>query len=438
VALKLVEHLESNNLLYTHQYGFLKGKSTEHNLIHLTNKIGEAINEDKYCIGIFLDLKKAFDVVSHEILIKKLQKLGINGVALEWFKSYLSNRTQQVDINGNLSESKQLKISVLQGTILGPILFLCFINDLPEATELILFLFADDTSCTAADNDLPTLIRYVNIELQKLANWFRSNKMVVNISKTKFIIFHGKGKKIYLNNMQVVFNENEIGKVADPNLITPLERIYNEHPLKECRTYKLLGVHLDETLSFKPHIEIICSKINKLIYCINRAENVLNVKSLKSLYFALIHPHLLYCINIYSITSPSNLKRLFTLQKRAIRLINKAPFLAHTSDLFKTSKILPLEKMIEQGKLHFMHSIEYGYCPQSFSNLWIKNFEWTPNANLRNANDFYIPTARVDSFKRIPIYSFPLAWNNLTDEIKFQFNKYTFRKTLKECLFEDP
>ena len=104
VASKLTEHLETNNLLYEHQYGFLKGKSTEHNLLHLTNKIGEALNDDKYCIGIFLELKKAFDVVSHSILLKKLKTLGINGTALKWFESYLKNRTQQVDINGNLSD----------------------------------------------------------------------------------------------------------------------------------------------------------------------------------------------------------------------------------------------------------------------------------------------------------------------------------------------
>jgi hypothetical protein len=106
VANRLVNHLTGNNLLYEHQYGFLKGKSTEQNLIHLINSIGQAINEDKYCIGIFLDLKKAFDVVSHDILLKKLEKMGIRGTTLQWFKSYLSERKQKVDINGNLSDSQ--------------------------------------------------------------------------------------------------------------------------------------------------------------------------------------------------------------------------------------------------------------------------------------------------------------------------------------------
>ena len=435
VASKLTNHLESNNLLYEHQYGFLKGKSTEHNLIHLTNKIGEALNDDKYCIGIFLDLKKAFDVVSHPILLKKLKTLGINGTSIKWFESYLSNRTQKVEINGHTSDSKNLDISVLQGTILGPILFLCFINDLPQATELLSFLFADDTSCTAEDSDLNRLIAHANTELQKLANWFRANRMAVNISKTKFIIFHRKGKKINLNGLQILFNNNEIGKTEDPALITPLERVFTENPSKENRFYKLLGVHLDETLSFKHHIELTCNKISKSLFFINKSKNFLTHKALRSLYFALIHPHLLYCTNIVSIAAPSLLKRITLLQKRAIRTITKSSFLAHTNQLFSSLKILPFQKIITFQKLMFMHSIEYHYCPSSFTNTWQKNH--TRNIQLRNGNDFYLPSPKIEFFKKIPLYSLPLEWNNLPDELKFQFNRHTFKIALKNHLFEN-
>jgi Reverse transcriptase (RNA-dependent DNA polymerase) len=127
VQIKLVKHLEANNLLYKHQYGFLKGKSTELNLLHVTSKITEALNDGSFCIGLFLDLKKAFDVCSHQILLRKLEKFGIMGTALLWFKNYLSGRSQCVDINGCLSVPRSINISVLQGSILGPILFLCYI-----------------------------------------------------------------------------------------------------------------------------------------------------------------------------------------------------------------------------------------------------------------------------------------------------------------------
>ena len=138
--------------------------------------------------------------LSHDILLAKLQKMGINDLALDWFTDYLSNRYQYTDIGGFKSTEKIIDISVLQGSILGPILFLCFINDLHLSTNLLTLLFADDTVGLDSDHDLATLIDRVNIEIQKLANWFRANKMAVNVSKTKYIIFRPKGSKILTDN----------------------------------------------------------------------------------------------------------------------------------------------------------------------------------------------------------------------------------------------
>ena len=157
-------------------------------------------------ISLFLDLKKAFDVCSHDILLMKLKKLGIKGKTLHWFASYLKNRVQYVDTNGSVSSPQNINISVLQGSILGPILFLCYINDLPNATELLTYLFADDTSGFLIGKNLHELVPKMNIEINKMSNWFRANKMAVNISKTKYIIFHTKGKKINnFDNNSIVF-----------------------------------------------------------------------------------------------------------------------------------------------------------------------------------------------------------------------------------------
>jgi hypothetical protein len=173
--------------------------------------VTKALNKGDYCIALFLDLKKAFDVCSHEILFKKIKKFGINGLTLKWFESYLNDRTQVVDIDGVISEPRYINISVLQGSILGPILFLMYINDLPLSTDLKSFLFADDTTGLTSGSSLPQLIDKFNMEIQKLAMWFRANKMCVNTSKTKFIIFHAKGKKVDLGNKRVVFDNNELG-----------------------------------------------------------------------------------------------------------------------------------------------------------------------------------------------------------------------------------
>ena len=133
------------------------------------NFISKSFNENKYCIGVFFYLKKAFDVCSHEILLMKLEKMGVKGTALNWFKSYLKDRTQFVDIDGNYSIERLIKISILQGSILGPILFLCYINDLHLVTEFLTLMFADDTFCAKSDSDINNLIRNVNNEINKMA-----------------------------------------------------------------------------------------------------------------------------------------------------------------------------------------------------------------------------------------------------------------------------
>ncbi len=178
-------HLEDNDLIYAHQYGFQHNKSTQHYLLQLTNIINNALNEKKYAIGIFLEIKKAFNVCSHSILLHKLHKLGIRDTALQWFTSYLHGRQQKVDINGNLSSARSLDISVLQGSILGPILFLCYINNLHFYTSLFTSMFADDTACADSDTDLNSLLLRANFELKKIALWFRANKMAVNIRQQR-------------------------------------------------------------------------------------------------------------------------------------------------------------------------------------------------------------------------------------------------------------
>jgi hypothetical protein len=408
--------------------------STEHNLVQVVNFISNALNNGNYCIGIFLDLKKAFNVCSHDILLKKLKKYGILDNKLKWFASYLANRIQKVDVNGVLSDEKTINISVLQGTILGPLLFLIYINDIFSASDLFLTLFADDTSGLAENKNLNDLITFVNAELKKLANWFQSNKMAVNISKTKYIIFRTKGKRI-VNPPPVLFNSNEVGKPEDPALIVPLERIYSDNPNVEERSYKLLGVYLDEYLNFDKHFSYICAKLTRAIYCIRRASNLISLKSLKMLYYALVHPHLLYCAVILSCGSNANLKRMATLQKKAIRIINKKPVNEPTAPLFIANNILPFFKLISYSKMMFMHAIHYKYAPPAYRNLFPANIDRNINYEMRNEHELQLPFVRIEWFRKFPLYSLPAEWNKLGIEIQHQSNKCTFSIVLKEYLF---
>jgi hypothetical protein len=318
VAKKLTYHLKVNNIVDPLQFGFQSGLSTEHNLLHLTNYVSKALNENKIGIGVFLDLKKAFDVVPHCILLKKLKYYGMKDNVLQWFESYLDNRSQCVDINGKISAPKFINISVMQGSVLGPLLFLIFINDLPNATILKTLLFADDACSLHSDKNLNELILKVNTELQKIANWFSANKLVVNVNKCKYIIFHTKGKKLNLEGLDVYFNLNEIGKNQSPEKIITLERVGNDQKEKN---YKYLGVLIDEHLNFNDNTDYLCNKLAKAVFQLRKAKFYVTKKHLLTLYHALFNSHLWYCTIILSCTSQANLNRILILQKKAIRVV---------------------------------------------------------------------------------------------------------------------
>ena len=178
-------------------------------------------------------------------------------------------------------------MSVIQGSILGPILFLVYFDDLPSSSLLETFLFADDTQGLKAGKNLPDLIDCVNSELKKWAQWFRSNKMAVNTNKTKFIIFHSKGKKVDMGNKSLVFDNNDPSQPYNPKLVSTLDRIHFNHPDPSCHSYKLLGILFDEHLSFSLDIDSLISKLSKSLFCINRVKNLVPQKTLKTLYFSL-------------------------------------------------------------------------------------------------------------------------------------------------------
>jgi hypothetical protein len=394
------------------------------------NYVAQAIDEGNFCIAVFLDLKKAFDVCDHEILLKKLFKMGIRGVAHKWFQNYLAGRSQFVDIGGNRSNPLNIDISVIQGSILGPILFLCYINDFYSATSLFSVLFADDTTGLGKGKILRDLTAYVNTELQKIGNWFRANKMAINTSKTKFIIFRTRGKKIDPEDCRLVFNNNEIGKTNDPGLIYPITRIYNDG---EEKNFKLLGVLFDEYLSFEDHITNLCNKISKSLFCMNRVKNFVTSKAMKTMYFAMVHSHISYCINVYSCANITTLNRLVLKQKEAIRIICNAGYRDHTGPLFKQQGILPLTDLIKFSSLKFMHNFSFNRLPISFSEMWITNRARNPNVILRNADDLYVPPHHFATTKRFQFFTFPKIWNDC-DAIKLNPNTNIFAKSVKSAL----
>jgi hypothetical protein len=262
---------------------------------------------------------------------------------------------------------------------------------------------------------------FINQELEILAKWFQSNKLALNVNKTKYVIFRTKGKRI----------DNDCPDLTIDNI--NLTRVHNDAMLEENKSFKLLGIYLDEYLSFDKNTDVLCAKLTRANYCLHRSANTVPLKALKDLYFALFHSHLLYCINIYSCTSLKNLNRIKTLQKKAIRIISKAKCNAHTDPLFFKSEILPFNLLIKFQRLRFMHSIFYNYCPKSFRGTFTRNEERNHDYNLRETNDFNPPIARIEHFKKFPLYAFTNEWNCAGD-VTYHHNPVTFKIALNQEL----
>jgi hypothetical protein len=261
--------------------------------------------------------------------------------------------------------------------------------------------------------------------------------MAVNVKKTNYIIFHTRGKKIDNACPDVVFNSNEIDStLPDPNLIHKLERIHDLNEDVKLRNFKLLGVFFDEHLTFNKHLAHVSAKLSSTNFCLKRVSNFIPTKTLRTLYFSMFHPHLLYCSIITSCASQTALNKISILQKKAIRIITKSKASAHTAPLFYNNNILPYEKILTLNKHLFMHSIAFGYAPVSFNDVWTKNETRQHDYNLRNQDLFVVPPFRIELFRKIPIYSLPQSWNELPDSLRYQHNRTTFKIALTDHLFE--
>ena len=241
---RLYAYLECHNILYSLQFGFRQNCSTNHALISIAKSTHSSVDNKEFGCGIFIDLKKAFDTVNHSILLLKLYHYGVRGKAYEWFQSYLSNRKQFVCVNGHDSDSFSLTCGVPQGSVLGPLLFLLYVNDLPNTSSLLTFhLFADDTNIYYSCKNLDDLESKLNHELKVVAEWLKSNMLALSILKTNFILFHSKKLK-----PSKLFNL----KVDGVNI-------------KQVFTVRYLGVTFDSNFTWKNHINELCSKLSKTV-----------------------------------------------------------------------------------------------------------------------------------------------------------------------------
>ena len=349
---QLYKYLVSNKLIYESQYGFRDEHSTELAGLELCDRISEYIDKNKIPITIYLDLSKAFDTLDHNILLRKLKYYGVSGPAFNWFHSYLSNRHQYSEMNGCISDMRKITTGVPQGSILGPLLFIIYMNDIYHASKKFhSILYADDTSLldtlcsfnTVMDKSYnKTLIAdNINTELQEISTWLAVNKLSLNVQKTKFMIFHNRQRDISTLVPELKINGSPIERVAE---------------------FNFLGLTLDEHMSWAAHINKISNKLSRTIGIISRLKNTLDTHILKLIYNALITPHLQYAVLCWGYKS----NRIFKLQKRAIRLITHSKYNAHTEPLFKMLNLLKVQDLYKWCCLKFSYKLSNGCLPQYF------------------------------------------------------------------------
>ena len=373
---RLLKFINKNDLLNKFQFGFRNNHSTFMALIVLMENLITALDNGNCAIGLFLDFQKAFDTVDHHILLDKLHCYGVRATAHDWFTSYLSNRLQLVNYNGYESDFRVMKCGVPQGSILGPLLFLIYINDLPDVSKFFMpILLADDTNLFCTGPNLKYIVYQINQEIRMIYLWVKANKSSLNIDKTYFMLF--TPKRFPRNMDDIIIDGKQIIEVSET---------------------KFLGVIIDNNLNWKPHITYINKKVAKSIGIILKARKVFNNETLSTLYFTLVYPYLNYCIHVWGRAYNTHLKDLFVLQNKVIRIINGVPPRTNTEYLYIQHSVLTVKRLYYYNIELFMYKYSNSTLPEMF-NIYFDKIEDTHSYNTRKsaANHLY-----VDFFKYLP------------------------------------
>ena len=415
---KVMGFLTSHNILYRHQYGFRPKHSTIHPIIRLLNQCAEANNEEtpEFTLAILCDLSKAFDVINHEILLQKLNRYGIRGIVNDWFRNYLSNRKQFVNFQENQSTLLNIICGVPQGSILGPLLYLLYVNDIMYSCDSTILSFADDTSLLVSRPNIDSLFTAANIEINRLYNWFCANSLSLNANKTKYIIIKPSHKSCDLNNMSVQINGIDLTRIG-----------------KDCEetSTKFLGIYIDDSLSWKHHIANVNSKMSRAIFAIKQVKKFLPYSSLRTLYYALVHPHMSYGILAWGSASSSLINKTFLLQKRALRTIHNAPYNSHTDPLFKSSGILKLMDLYELQIVLFMYDYYKTGLPSSFNDVFKYNHEIRVAHPTRQSRLLHVRRCHSTFSVKLPIFNFPKVWNQWFDSAHNMYSHNILKSNMK-------
>ena len=374
--------------------------STSHALV--LDDITKSLENKKYALGVFIDLKKAFDTVDHQLLCRKLG-LYIRGIAHNWITNYLDNRSQFVSIDGYSSDIQAIKCGVPQGSILGPKLFILYVNDICNLSKLEKFIFfADDTNMLCSANDVEQLENNYCV-LGKLQLWFSINKLSFNVAKTNYMLFSGRTRVPGIN-MRIKYTQ-----------------------ITRVRVTKCLGVLIDESLNWKDPTSRFMSKLSISVGIMYRCSKLLEYHSMYMLYSTPVLPYPLYCVETYS----THLLCIIMWQKRVMRLMHNAQRCDHTTPLFYKSHILKFVDLIKFRTILFMFKTHINELSSNFQRLFVKH----TNKHCTRRKNLYTRTcASINRMAMSLIMYGTKLWNSLNVNMahvrSFNYFKAHFRRQL--------
>ena len=418
---RINKFFDKHGVFCNSQYGFRKAHSTVHAVIDSVNTVNTALAQNNHVLGIFCDLEKAFDCVNHQILLTKLNHYGVRGVALKWFESYLNGRLQFTYVNGTCSSTESVLCGVPQGSVLGPLLFTIYINDLPNicfnGSTQRLKLFADDSNLFIIEQNILTLFKTSNLLCSELSSWFSSNKLSLNANKTKFILFKPNKK------VEKVITEKDLKILLDQNAI---QRV-------QCTTF--LGVVLDEDLQWRNHIDYLNNKLKRFMAILYNKKLILPESSKKLLYFAYAHSILSYGIELYGTAKIAHLQPLIVTFHKVLRMLQNKPRDTPVKTLYNNYSIFSLPVFFKFKILMLVYKCLHTFecMPANLCAIFNTGFQ-THNYNTRSINSSVLNIHASDAFYSSYGYIGCKLWNSLPYNLKKCETVNCFKKKLKTHL----
>ena len=410
---RMVKFIDKYDIFSKHQFGFRKNMSTETALINFIDFVHKGLTAKHNVGAVFMDLSRAFDVMNHDILESKLKFYGFRGNFLNLLMSFIRDRKYFVNINGMNSETRIVNIGVPQGSTLGPLLFLLYVNDMENCSSILNFtLFADDTTLGYSCDNFQNLQNILEQEVQKVTKWLAANKLLLNVNKTHSMLFTNKRN---VPNLKVRINNTEI---------------------EEKCTTSFLGVQIDNKLIWKAHISHVCNKISKAIAILRMLRSVFPLYILRMIYMSLVYSHINYCILVWGSAENVHVERIFKLQKKAVRIITKSYYLEHTAPLFKSLKLINVYKVFELNCILFIHKcLNCNYLPD-FRVRIQRNSDYH-GYNTRGRNMFRnSEVIRLRTCQRSFLNFGINVWNSLTPAIKESKTINSLKATMKSRYLE--